>query len=258
MTTVLQGTVERVIRRLKSDRDYAFEGTYSLRELVAISRPRFAQLLRGLLLSRRVSADRPLFAGHRITVRHGRTIRIGRSSIIGDDVILDGLAQDGLRIGANVTIGRGCTLLSTGVVARRGVGIVIGDRTGISEYCHLAGQGGLTIGSDVLFGPGIRVFTENHRFDRPDQVIRVQGEERAPVVIEDGSWIGGSVVILAGVRIGTGAVVGAGSVVTADVPAGAIVVGNPARVVRTRTGGRGAARSEPPTAPPSSPAPSSA
>jgi acetyltransferase-like isoleucine patch superfamily enzyme len=253
---MFQGAVERAIRRLKSDRAYAFEGTYSLRELVAISRPRLTQLLRGQLLSLRVSADRPLFAGRRITIRNGRKIRIGRSSIIGDDVILDGLAVDGLRIGANVTIGRGCTLLSSGVVARRGIGLVIGDRTGISEYCHLAGQGGLTIGSDVLFGPGVRVFTENHRFDRPDQVIRLQGEERMPVVIEDGCWIGGSAVILAGVRIGAGAVVGAGSVVTADVPAGAIVVGNPARVVRKRSDGQRAAESERPTAPPSSPAPS--
>jgi acetyltransferase-like isoleucine patch superfamily enzyme len=133
-----------------------------------------------------------------------------------------------------VTIGRGSTIACTGVLARPGEGISIGDRVGISEYAHLGGQGGIEIGNDVIFGPGVHVFSENHRFSETSRPIRDQGEERAAVVIEDDCWIGAGATILAGVRIGTGSVVGSRAVVIADVPPRSVVVGVPARLVSTR------------------------
>ncbi|MDF1515350.1 MAG: DapH/DapD/GlmU-related protein, partial [Anaerolineae bacterium] len=68
-----------------------------------------------------------------------------------------------------------------------------------------------------------------------DVPIRLQGESRQGIVIEDNCWIGGHAVILDGVRIGSGSVIGAGSVITKDIPANSFVVGNPARVIRERT-----------------------
>jgi galactoside O-acetyltransferase len=76
-----------------------------------------------------------------------------------------------------------------------------------------------------------------HRFDRTDVPIHGQGVTSRGVVIEDNVWIGMNVSILDGVRIGNGSIVGAGAVVTKDVPANAIVVGNPARVLRFREHG---------------------
>ena len=87
------------------------------------------------------------------------------------------------------------------------------------------------IGDFVKFGPGVQIYTAGHSLE-PDR--RKAGDEFAlPVVIEENVWVGGSAIILPGVHIGHDAVIGAGSVVTKDVPSGATVVGNPARIIKT-------------------------
>lgn len=232
---LLVRTTEGLVRRLKGDPSYRLEGEYETRDLVEVLVRRGGQAMRGLFLARRASrAGQPLFSGRRVSLRHGRHATIGASTIIGDDVLMDALSEGGLHLGRNVTIGRGSTLTCTGVVARPGIGIWIGDRTGIGEYAHIGGQGGVRIGSDVIIGPGLRIFSEDHRHDRLDQRIREQGESRREVVIEDDCWLGAGVIVVAGVRIGTGSVIGAGAVVTTDLPARSIAVGVPARVIGTR------------------------
>ncbi len=175
-----------------------------------------------------------MLVGRRVAIRHGRHVTAGPGLLIGDDVLIDGLSLEGIRLGRNVTIVRGAVLVCTGVLARPGVGITIGDRTGIGDHSYLSGQGGIAIGDDVLLGPGVRVFSENHEFGDRVRPIRTQGEVRAPVTIESDCWIGAGATILASVRIGRGAVIGAGSVVTRDVPAYAVAAGNPAKVIRYR------------------------
>lgn len=70
----------------------------------------------------------------------------------------------------------------------------------------------------------------------PDQPVRNQPlQSKGPIVIGDDAWIGTGVIVLSGVNVGVGAVIGAGSVVTRDVPAGAIAVGNPAKVIKIRS-----------------------
>ncbi len=86
------------------------------------------------------------------------------------------------------------------------------------------------IGDDVQIGPAVQIYTATHPLD---PALRKAGLEGArPVRIGDTAWIGGGAIILAGVTIGEAAVIGAGSVVTRDVPQGAVVAGNPARVIR--------------------------
>jgi maltose O-acetyltransferase len=112
----------------------------------------------------------------------------------------------------------------------------IGDRSGVGEGSRL---GAVEIGEDVIIGPEIVVISLGHRFDDPGLPVRDQGStEERPVRIDDGSWIGTRVIILPGVRIGRNCVVGAGSVVTRDVPDGCVTVGNPARIVRDALGVR--------------------
>lgn len=86
-----------------------------------------------------------------------------------------------------------------------------------------------------MMGPQVFIYTQNHNHDRTDIPMIAQGyEEEKPVVIGDDVWIGSRVTILPGVHIGEGAIIGASSVVTKDVPAYSIVGGNPAKVIKSR------------------------
>lgn len=114
--------------------------------------------------------------------------------------------------------------------------VEIGDNSGIGVDCHVPAN--TRIGNDVMMGPEVLIIgrNQNHRFGDVSIPMRLQGyEETPPVVIEDDVWLGARVIILPGVRIGKGSVVGAGAVVTKDVPPLAICAGNPARIIRFRS-----------------------
>ena len=104
----------------------------------------------------------------------------------------------------------------------------------LNEDIYLNGIGGITIGEHVLIAHRCSFISDNHVFENPDEPIWFQGRNPAPIVVEDDVHFGCNVVVLAGVTIGKGAVIGAGSVVTKDVPPLAIVGGVPAHVIRYR------------------------
>lgn len=109
----------------------------------------------------------------------------------------------------------------------------LGDRVYINHNLVLLDSGGVSIGNDVRIGPNCGIYTPQHAYD---PALRAAGYERSfPVVIEDNVWIGGGVSILGGVTIGKNSIIGAGSVVTRDIPANVIAVGNPCRVLRELT-----------------------
>jgi maltose O-acetyltransferase len=93
----------------------------------------------------------------------------------------------------------------------------------------------ITIGDDVQIGPNVQLLTPTHPVE--PEARRAKWEAARPITIGDNVWLGGGVVVLPGVSIGENTVVGAGAVVTRDLPANVIAVGNPARVVRTVTEG---------------------
>lgn len=109
-----------------------------------------------------------------------------------------------------------------------GARITVGDRTFINYGTSIIAYGQVAIGSDCLLGHNLRVMdSSEHGLEQRDTIPAA-----APVIIEDRVWIGANVIILPGVTIGRHSAIGAGSVVTKDVPANCLVVGNPARVVR--------------------------
>lgn len=110
-----------------------------------------------------------------------------------------------------------------------GKNIILGKRIFINAGCKFQDQGGVTIGDDSLIGHNVVIATLNHDLDP----ARRADMHPAPVVIGRNVWIGSNVTVLPGVTIGENAVVAAASVVTKDVPANTIVVGSPARVVRS-------------------------
>ena len=128
--------------------------------------------------------------------------------------------------GKNVNIERGASFGS-------GAEIELGDNSGIGVNCQLPPN--VKIGPDVMIGPDVLILGQNHKFDRLEIPMRLQGSMQSePVVIEADVWIGARAIILPGIKISKGVIIGTGAVVTKDVPPFAICVGNPARVVKFR------------------------
>lgn len=132
-------------------------------------------------------------------------VTIGDGSRVGSMTIL----HEGARIGRGTTIGSHCNICDC----------TIGDDVSVQTGCHITR--GVVIEDGVFVGPHVTTLND-----------KLQGGPLSYPRIGSGARIGGGSTLLPGVAIGAGAIVGAGSVVTKDVPAGAVVVGNPARIVR--------------------------
>lgn len=130
-------------------------------------------------------------------------------------------------------VGRNPTIYS-GVWIRPIKGLHLGDNVSIGKDVIITTAGTVTVGHNVMIGHGSKIISANHVIPPGRGQIRFAGHEAKPVVIEDDVWIAAQVVILPGVRIGEGAVVAAGAVVTRDVPPFTIVGGVPARILRHR------------------------
>jgi len=142
-----------------------------------------------------------------VLVFHPENVHLGRGVYVGHQTILKGYYQNTLRIG---------------------------DGTWIGQQCFFHAGGGLTIGARVGIGPCVRILTSTHREAGRDTPILFSPIDFAPVVIEDDADLGVGSIVLPGVTIGRGAQIGAGAVVTADVPAYSVAAGVPARVLRMR------------------------
>lgn len=109
----------------------------------------------------------------------------------------------------------------------------IGDNSGVGIDCEVYGP--VEIGNDVMMGPDVVIYTSGHKYDRADVPMWRQGStETAPVKIGNDVWIGRRAIIMPGVTVGDGSIIGAGAVVTKDVPPYAIVGGVPAKVIKMR------------------------
>ncbi|NJO83456.1 MAG: acyltransferase [Blastochloris sp.] len=166
-----------------------------------------------------------------VRLRFANNIRLGRGVYLDHGVYLHA-CPNGIRIGAESYVMKNAILHIYNFRDLPNAGIVIGERSLIGEACVLRGQGGITIGDDVYLAPLVQMLAVNHVYHDTTRPISHQGITAQGIVVEDGAWIGGGAIILDGVRIGCNAVIGAGAVVTKDVPPYTIVVGNPARIVR--------------------------
>jgi maltose O-acetyltransferase len=112
-----------------------------------------------------------------------------------------------------------------------GYQIYIGNRTFVNFGLMALDVAKIVIGDDVQIGPNVQLLTPTHPIDA--ELRQAKWEAARPITIGDNAWLGGGAIVLAGVSVGENAIVGAGAVVTKDVPRNTIVVGNPARVVRS-------------------------
>jgi maltose O-acetyltransferase len=111
-----------------------------------------------------------------------------------------------------------------------GFNISIGERCFLNFDCILLDCNRITIGNEVQLAPAVHLYTATHPLDASQR--RAGFESALPISIEDGVWLGGGVIVCPGVTIGKNTVVGAGSVVTKDLPPNVVAVGNPCRVMR--------------------------
>lgn len=162
---------------------------------------------------------------------HHRDWSMGKNCFIGDRVVLFERNGGGkIELGDRVEIYRDSTL-ETGAEGE----IIIGTESSIHPGCHLYSYSQpIIIGKGVMIAANCALYSYNHRIGR-EKTIRKQGfESSGPIVIGDEAWLGAMVTVLDGVKIGEGAVVAAGAVVTKDVPDYAVVGGVPAKILRIR------------------------
>ena len=161
-------------------------------------------------------------------------VKLGRNSTIAHGCIIDGMSISGICSGVNCSFGYNTTMLASGSFQQIGVGIRIGDNVGLGTNGFYGGGGGLTIGSNTIFGNYVSVHPENHNYSDLEVLIRNQGVNRKGICIGDNCWIGAKVTILDGTNIGNGCIVAAGAVVKGIFPDNVIIGGVPAKIIKNR------------------------
>lgn len=175
--------------------------------------------------------------GRGVRVRNPQLVSVGAGVVLEDFCEVQGRSVQGIHLADGVTVGSFAMIRPSGYYGREpGEGLSIGARSNIGPYCYVGCSGSIRIGDDVMLGPGVRLFAEDHVFSDASVTIKSQGVVRRSIVIEDDCWLASGSTILSGVRIGRGSVVAAGAVVNSNVPPGSVVAGVPARVVATRDG----------------------
>lgn len=110
----------------------------------------------------------------------------------------------------------------------------MGKNSSIGPHGYIGCSGKIVIGENVMFGPKCSLFAENHVFEDSDETIKSQGVAQKGITIEDDCWIGSNCIILDGVTIGKGSVIGAGSLITKDVPPKSVVVDKRDKQIKNR------------------------
>lgn len=176
-----------------------------------------------------------LLVGKGVQISHGKHIRCGKNVKFEDFAEIHGLCSNGLNFGDYVTISRGVMIRPSSYYGGDyGIGLTIGEHSSIGPYGYVGCSGRIVIGKNVMFGPKCSLFAENHVFSNTDNSIKSQGVQQKGITIEDDCWIGSNVIILDGVTIGKGSVIGAGTLVSKDVPGGSVVVDKREKMVRER------------------------
>jgi acetyltransferase-like isoleucine patch superfamily enzyme len=172
----------------------------------------------------------------RAIVRDPRHVSIGAGARVGPyaELWAFGSSPEGARDA--IAIAPTADIRSFALLHAYGGSIRVGRGSCVNHFCFVNGAGGVEIGDDVMIGTHSVVLSSEHGLDDLDTAMARQPSVTRPVVIEPDVYVGAHVTVLAGVRIGRGAVVAAGAVVNRDVPPGAIVGGVPARVLRRREG----------------------
>jgi len=233
MIELLYRALERALTTLKK-REYTLDRAIPLSLLAGTVLRRFTWLARGivkcLVLQRRIAF---VFMAPTVNLRNASLIRFGKGVTVERGVIIDGLSRNGIEFGDHVMIGP-YTVIRASMLSNLGSGLRMGSNSAVDAYSCIGATGQVTIGENVIMGQHISFHAENHNYDRVDIPIKHQGTRRTGIVIEDDCWVGSNATFLDGSHVGRGCVIAAGSIVRGKIPPYSVVVGAPARVLRSR------------------------
>jgi acetyltransferase-like isoleucine patch superfamily enzyme len=187
--------------------------------------------MRGLFYRLILKSQGSVAIERNVRLRYASNIRLGQGVYVDEGVYIHA-CPGGVEIGSNSLVMHGAVLHVYNFRGMPHSGIKIGCDCLIGEYSVIRGQGGVTIGDRVYTSPMTQIIAVNHIFDDPHRPFIEQGITAEGIFIEDDVWLGSASVITDGVRIGKGAVVAAGAVVTKDVLPHTVVGGVPARVIK--------------------------
>jgi acetyltransferase-like isoleucine patch superfamily enzyme len=178
------------------------------------------------------ACGRNVVFGQNVVLRHPGKIRLGDNVMIDDNCLLDakGEGNEGIRIGSGVFLGR------NSILSCKNGDIALGDRANIGFNCEVFSASRVVLGADTLLAAYCYVVGGDHDFSDASKAVLAQGRSSAGVSIGEGVWMGAGAKVLDGVVIGDHAIVGAQAVVREPVPAYAIAVGIPAKVIGMRQG----------------------
>ena len=176
-----------------------------------------------------------VLVGKHASIRYAHYLRAGKDLIIEDGAEINCLSKEGIVLGNRVTIGKNAIIRPSNIYGGAiGEGLIVGDNSNIGPGAYIGFSGLVTIGKNVMMSPGVSIYAENHNFSDTNIPMKDQGVTVSFVTIEDDCWIASNSIILAGVTIGKGSVVAAGSVVTKNVPPYSVVAGAPATIIKSR------------------------
>jgi acetyltransferase-like isoleucine patch superfamily enzyme len=193
----------------------------------------------GLLLRSRLYGGLLGRAGRGMIIGRSVTLRGPAKIFLEDRVVLDEQVEISVRDeGGRVAIGAGTHVSRGTIMHTRGGEIEIGPESSLGTNCRLGTTGTIRIGRYALFAAGCFIGGEDHPSDDPSiPMVKRPAVSRGGVTIGEDVWLGFQAIVLDGVTIGRGAIIGAGSLVTRDIPDLAVAMGTPAKVVRYRQGG---------------------
>jgi acetyltransferase-like isoleucine patch superfamily enzyme len=214
-----------------------FTGDWSGNDKLVTLARLFFYFTRGLIQKLFWGKSRGLvLTGKGVSIRYARYLQAGKDCIIEDYAEINCLSRRKILLGDRVTIGKFAIIRPGNLYGGDiGEGMKIGNNSNIGAYSYIGCSGYIEIGDNVMISPRVSIYAENHLFGRTDIPIKDQGVKKLFVKIEDDCWIAANSIILAGITIGKGSVVSAGSVVTKNVPPNSVVAGVPAVIIKQRT-----------------------
>ncbi len=228
--------IESLIQKLGKHKTFSFDTYLKTIDKMLLFTHMGIWALRGVWLKMWLKKSHGLvLIGRHVKIRYPHYLTVGKNFIVEDNAEIMALSRQSIICGDNVTIGAYTTIKPSNYYGRNlGEGLRIGNNSNIGRYSYVGCSGLITIGNNVMISPRVSLYAENHNFENTNRPMKTQGITRNPITIEDDCWIASGSIILAGVTIGHGSIVAAGSIVTKNVPPYSIVAGNPAKIARSR------------------------